>query len=516
MSRYLTLNKFNILYPRTDKIGIGSYGDVWNSGDNVVKIQKLDIEAILTEIDAFHRFIHPCIIPLLHYSLFLNYERKFSLYMAFPKGIPIQKMIQNNDITKEKLAHDILSALHFLHRTGTVHADIKFDNVVFYRGHCCLIDFGLSKRVYNTSEGKMTTGTAYTMSYRDPEYRDDVFNPIAVELYPVAVMLDNFDQNIETNLIWTSSKIDPLVKRLSAKLDERETVDQIITDPIPGEELETLPIDSTNCGDDVFIKFYKELKDVNAKTPIESIFLACQLIHRSYPILKKNYRNKQIVRSSLFLAINIGRGPKYENEKLDLNCVIEMLIALEGIIWTTTILDFIPLDNSVVNAFGEIMSCHYRYPHYRLKKEYTGNKLQSIGKLLSRIGNIQEVIDNSIGPLIHVNPKVHIQPFEVNLTRDKIDFVDMREMIIKGLEINGHWKRLEEIENIFCFHYKDLKTYNSVEGVILFNLLNKSKVKEVLYWYFGGSLYKYLPKTIKTFSINPFAIKTQEQVKEYF
>lgn len=73
MSLYLHSNDFKKKYPQKKSIGRGSYGEVYHSNDEtVVKIQKVDLERsspALHEIDIYHRFEHPGIIPLLNYSI---------------------------------------------------------------------------------------------------------------------------------------------------------------------------------------------------------------------------------------------------------------------------------------------------------------------------------------------------------------------------------------------------------------------------------------------------------------
>jgi len=516
--KFLDIQSFSARYPLDRKIASGSYGSVYLSGnDTVVKGQQSDTSAILKEIDIFNRFSHPCIIPLLNYTVYFE-NGVLTSQMAFPKGKPLKNAITDGDITPDKFVYDILSALSLLHQSGIIHGDIKPDNIVFYRGYACLIDFGLAKRIYNTAQGKMITGISYSLPYRDPEYNGSAFNPINVELYSVGASLIKFyDPNPLTGLIIESKKLPELMRRLTTKLAEREFLSQIVPQPIPGQEFETLPIDIHRCDEEVFLVLYQELVNVNQQIPIEPIFLACQIIHRSYPILRKmRYHNLAIVQTSLYLSINLNWDNAYTMRPENRNCVIDMINILEGIIWTTTILDFIPLDSSVLNAFGEIMSCHYRYPHYRFRNHNTGNKLQTIGQLREQIISIKEVVNRSVGPITEINPRIHLQPFDVNLHRPPVSFNKMNENLRRFLRFPDLWQRLELLELTFCCNYQDLKDYTAEEGVELFNLINTSKSKELLYWYFTGELYRSFPPLLSSASVNPFAIRTEQQIREYF
>ena len=55
----------------------------------------------------------------------------------------------------------------------------------------CLIDFGIAKEIINTNEGKMITGLAYTTWFRDPQYSENDYNSIKVEIYPLGKMIYN-------------------------------------------------------------------------------------------------------------------------------------------------------------------------------------------------------------------------------------------------------------------------------------------------------------------------------------
>ena len=71
---------------------------------------------------------------------------------------------------------------------GIVHGDIKPTNMIYYIsedniGKCILIDMGLTNKCIINNNTYYTKGVAYTGNFRDPEYVEDQYNDIKVEIY---------------------------------------------------------------------------------------------------------------------------------------------------------------------------------------------------------------------------------------------------------------------------------------------------------------------------------------------
>lgn len=75
------------------------------------------------------------------------------------------------DVTQQ-----MLSAIHFIHSKGMIHADLKSDNVVFnpVTRNVKIIDFGAVRRLNENGEYVSSSGELYANAYRNPVARFDI------------------------------------------------------------------------------------------------------------------------------------------------------------------------------------------------------------------------------------------------------------------------------------------------------------------------------------------------------
>lgn len=523
-------DEFDRLYPIGVRLSAGSYGEVYKSGfQNVVKIQRTpfaDIHSSLLEVNVYARFEHPCIIPLLHYTFI--FENNFIIFFfAFPFGESFFDVIDQKLITKEDAKLDILSALHLLHRGGIAHGDLKAGNMVFYNGHINLIDFGLSKPIIDTNRGKMITGVGYSIWYIDPQYNREQYNSIKTELYPIGKIFYNIDNPFLEQLnIITEPIRDSFVAKCVEKIESRVSLDDLITNPIPGVINEPPPINLMLCDKEVMKKALILLIDYNLNNvPIEIIFLTVHLFHRCYDPLFHKYEFVKILNVCAFLAMSIN---KIKNTAflplLDPDILFDALRVLNGIIITPTIWNYLPNIGAIYPAIGELFSCHYPYPGVRPRND--GNptpKNSRIGELFS-FPYDPTIIDEFIrrnersSSMIIKNPSV----VAINVKTGSFDLNNTLRLISTLENILDERMRNEifyDLQASILYFASELPNLVVQEGIRLFNSIKGSSyppVRYLLYWYFGRELYKKLPSRITSEVVNPFVIKTIGELKIYF
>lgn len=104
-------------------------------------------ELFIREFDNAYHLDHPHIVRLLDKG-----EDEDGLYytMEFIDGRPLSEMLKenglNNDRLSERIARQIIDALHYVHKKQIYHRDLKPDNIyVTFRGdNVKIIDFGLA------------------------------------------------------------------------------------------------------------------------------------------------------------------------------------------------------------------------------------------------------------------------------------------------------------------------------------------------------------------------------------
>jgi len=165
----------------------------------VVKVLSPDVGAGVSD-DRFRREIqvaaslqHPHIVPLLtagRAGEFLYYTMPYvegeSLRAALAREgeLPVADSV--------RILTEVARALHYAHRQGIVHRDIKPDNILLAEGEAQVTDFGIAKALSASTEGGTLTGIGLTLgtpAYMAPEQA--VADPTAdhrVDLYALGVV----------------------------------------------------------------------------------------------------------------------------------------------------------------------------------------------------------------------------------------------------------------------------------------------------------------------------------------
>ena len=201
LSSYDLLQSVNTSYEIKECLGKGGYGNVYKAVKKVSnkefavkviqksKINPRETKYIYQEINILkllRNANHKNVIK--PYESFENSEFLFLIFEFIPLG-DLHEFLQKNESLVnveliKKISFQILSGVHYLHKIGLVHRDLKLQNIMCMRDidnkiNVKLIDFGFSTI---TSKSQSMNDTIGTVNYMPPEIinREDYIDKVDV------------------------------------------------------------------------------------------------------------------------------------------------------------------------------------------------------------------------------------------------------------------------------------------------------------------------------------------------
>jgi tetratricopeptide (TPR) repeat protein len=168
------------------ELGRGGMGTVYLAHDttlerdvaikvlNPVVSSALGSERFAREIRVTARLVHPNIIPLFDSGEVVP-ANVFYYVMPYIDGQPLRARLsrEGSFALPEvlRILSDVAEALAYAHAMGTVHRDVKPENIFCYRGRALLGDFGIALSLHGKDAGRVTeTGLVIgSPAYLSPE-----------------------------------------------------------------------------------------------------------------------------------------------------------------------------------------------------------------------------------------------------------------------------------------------------------------------------------------------------------